>query len=111
MTGGAGRDRFALADLSETGLGAGRDVITDFLKSQGDRIDLSGLDADPGMAGRQAYSFIGTVPFTVNGPGAINFSFVGTTTIVRINSDADTAAEAELQLTGKINFVAADFFL
>jgi hypothetical protein len=39
-------------------------VIVDFSGASGDRIDLSMLDANPKLAGNQAFSFIGKTAFT-----------------------------------------------
>lgn len=43
---------------------SGRDTIFDFSASQGDSIDLSGIDANAGISGNQAFSFRGTAAFT-----------------------------------------------
>ena len=56
LTGGAGANRFvfSVADLGSS------DEITDFSHAHGDKIDLSAIDANSGVAGDQAFSFIGT---------------------------------------------------
>lgn len=56
LTGGAGRDVFVFADPGHAGAGATRDTITDF--ARGDRIDLSGMDADTTVRGNQAFHLI-----------------------------------------------------
>lgn len=55
LIGGAGADRFNF-DQSDVG---GRDVILDFSRAEGDRINLSKIDANLGIAGNQGFRFIG----------------------------------------------------
>ncbi|MFO1074892.1 MAG: hypothetical protein U1E17_19800 [Geminicoccaceae bacterium] len=111
MTGGAGRDRFVFQDLSELGLNATRDIVTDFSHAQLDRFDLSDIDANPGLAGEQAFSFIGTAGFTAAGQVRYGSTSAGIT-VIGINTDADAQAEYQIQLTGgSITLVASDFLL
>ncbi len=111
MTGGAGRDRFVFQDLSDLGLNATRDIVTDFSHAQLDRFDLSEIDANTGLAGEQAFSFIGTANFTAAGQIRYGSTAPGVT-IIGINTDADTTVEYQIQLTGGgITLVAGDFLL
>ena len=54
LSGGAGADRFVYGSAAQSVVGASADRITDFSHAQGDRIDLSAIDADWGTAGNQA---------------------------------------------------------
>jgi hypothetical protein len=45
-------------------LAGSTDVITDFSRSDRDRISLSGIDANASVGGDQAFTFIGTGAFT-----------------------------------------------
>ena len=111
MTGGAGRDRFVFQDLSDLGFNATRDIVTDFSHAQRDRFDLSGIDAKPGLAGDQAFSFIGTASFTAAGQVRYG-STAPSVTVIGINTDSDATAEYQIQLTGGgITLVAGDFLL
>ena len=106
MTGGAGNDTFKFSNLSDLGLGAGsRDVITDFTQGQ-DKIDLSTIDANLSTAGDQAFSLVTSFSTTA---GEVRYSG----DIIYLNTDNDTAAEYEIQLTGTIPTAlsAADFVL
>src|SRR5581483_2745152 len=71
MTGGAGFDIFDFNSIAESLPGvANRDVITDFVgngAAAGDQIDLSTIDANTGVAGDQAFTFIGAAAFTAAG--------------------------------------------
>ncbi len=64
LTGGIGGDRFVFAATGDSVTGANADRITDFSRAQGDRIDLSAIDANTGAAGNQAFTFIGSGAFT-----------------------------------------------
>jgi serralysin len=63
LFGDPGADRFVFATLAEAGLGDSSDIIEDF-EAGTDRIDLSGIDAYAGMAGDQAFTYIGADPFS-----------------------------------------------
>jgi Ca2+-binding RTX toxin-like protein len=69
MTGGAGADIFRFgASVAEIGTAAAtRDTIVDFSSAQLDIIDLSAIDANTGVGGNQAFTFIGSAAFTAAG--------------------------------------------
>jgi len=105
LYGGAGADTFDFNALSEMGLGAAlRDVIGDFKTSEGDKIDLSTLDANLTTAANDAFSFIGSSAFSSNATGQVRFAGG----ILYGSTDADTAAEFEIQLLGVSNLQTAD---
>lgn len=102
LTGGTGNDVFDFNALNELSLGNNRDVITD-LKA-GDRIDLADIDAKTASAANDAFTFIGTkTAFTGDASGLLRFSN-GT---LYGSTDADTAAEFEIRLTGVTALTAA----
>ncbi len=105
LFGGTGNDTFDFNALSELGLGAARDTIADFTRSQ-DKIDLSTIDANAGIAGDQAFSLLTT---TFTAAGQIRYGGG----ILSINTDGDVAAEFEVQLTGTVplSLTATDFVL
>ena len=108
FTGGAGRDLYDYNLASASPVGAGRDVITDF-DHLVDKIDLMGIDADATMAGNQAFRWVGTAALT--GAGEVGFFTSGGNTIIRMSTDTDSVAEAEIQLTGIKTLTATDFYL
>ncbi|MGY4178389.1 Ca2+-binding RTX toxin-like protein [Bradyrhizobium sp. USDA 4518] len=56
-TGGGGLDRMVISSLSDSGTTfAQRDVINTF--AHGDKIDLTGIDANSNVAGNQAFQFV-----------------------------------------------------
>ena len=112
-TGGAGRDLFDFNTVNDSRVGASlRDLITDLIVGQ-DRIDLAGIDADATRAGDQAFRWVGSTAFAANRPGEVGWFTSGTNTIIHANTDADSADEFQLQLTGNIgaSLTANDFHL
>lgn len=107
LYGGAGADKFDFNAVSESPPGSGRDSIGDF--DAQDRIDLSTIDANSGMAGNQAFTFITGTSFT--GPGQVYYN--NSTHILYGNTDADTAAEFQITILfdGVSSLAAADFIL
>ena len=111
LTGSAGADRFAYLKATDSTFGhGGRDVITDFSQAQGDRIDLTVLDADTGTAGNQAFSFIGSSTFSA--AGQVRFSHpTAYSTKIELNLDSDPTGEMSIELAGKITLESGDFLL
>ncbi|MBE9609984.1 M10 family metallopeptidase [Chitinilyticum piscinae] len=105
LTGSAGADRFDFNALSEILSGSSRDVISDFKSVEGDKIDLSTLDANTATVVNEAFSFIGTNAFTH--AGQIRFA----NGILYGNTDADSSAEFEIQLTGVGSLTSSSFLL
>lgn len=106
MVGGTGADYFDFNSLSESAVGPTRDVISDFSRAQGDKIDLSTIDAISSITGNQAFTFITGPVFT--GEGQVRFD----AGIIYINKDADVnTIEAEIAVTGITTMNAGDFIL
>jgi len=65
LYGGAGADIIVLTSLADsTQALAGRDVVTGFKEADGDRIDLSQIDANNALSGDQPFAFIGSDAFS-----------------------------------------------
>ncbi|MCX7255588.1 MAG: type I secretion C-terminal target domain-containing protein, partial [Polaromonas sp.] len=111
LTGGTGADRFDFNLLTETGLTSTTwDTITDFKTSEGDKIDLLGVDANTALTGDQAFTFLGSVSaFTGDATGKLRFDAV--THTLYGSTDADTAAEFAIVLTGVNSLSTTDFLL
>jgi Ca2+-binding RTX toxin-like protein len=111
LTGGTGADRFDFNSLAELGLSSTtRDTIADFKSSEGDRIDLLGVDANTALAGDQTFTFTGTSSaFTGDATAKLRFDAVNH--ILYGSTDADTAAEFAIALAGVSSLSAADFVL
>jgi hypothetical protein len=105
--GGEGGDRFIFTDIAESTV-AGADWIRDW--GAGDRIDLSAIDANTGVADDQAFTFIGAGPFTAAGQlQAINTASLNT--IIRGDIDGDGGADFTIKLTGIQSLSDGSFIL
>ena len=99
LHGGLGADVFDFDGVADSPPGA-RDVLRAALDGElafegvgiagGDRIDLSGIDANASSGGNQAFAFGGT------GIGRVSLVNSGSNTVVRCNTDTDAAFELEL---------------
>ncbi|MGI9216741.1 MAG: beta strand repeat-containing protein [Hydrogenophaga sp.] len=106
LTGGQGADIFAYTLITHSGGGATqRDTITDFVSADGDKIDLSAIDANASLAGVQNFTFIGSAAFTAAG----QLRFAGG--VLYGSNDADATAEFSIALTGVTSLVATDLIL
>ena len=108
LTGGAGGDRFVYTALSEsTPALAGRDTILDFSSVQGDKIDLSAIDARTDQAGNQAFIFVAD-DFTGT-PGELSIIRWSTFSTVQLDVNGDGVADFMVNVVGTIG--ATDFIL
>ncbi|MGO1079394.1 calcium-binding protein [Inquilinus sp. CA228] len=110
LTGGVGADDYRFIALSDSVVGANADVITDFSHAQGDDVDLTGIDANTGAAGNQAFSFIGANLYS-GAAGQLRFSIVNGVTTIAGDVNGDMVSDFHITLTGSIALVAADFVL
>jgi Ca2+-binding RTX toxin-like protein len=110
LDGGAGADTFVWSFTSETGLTLGTmDQIMNFNFAEGDRIDLSTVDADVYAPGNQTFTFIGTAPFSGT-PGEINYYYSGGNTIIQLQTGTSADIEGGIILAG-IHTPTSDWFL
>lgn len=97
LSGGAGADSFAFFVGDSTG--GARDVITDFLISEGDVIDVSGMDANTATVALDMFEFVGTGPLTRAGQIRYDVTTVPGQTIIEA-STTTSAVAFSLILTG-----------
>lgn len=106
LTGGKGGDIFRF-ELADTGIGAGqRDVVTDFRGKNGDRIDLSSIDANSVLLGVQDFSYIGSATFAGTA-GQLRLA----ARVLSGDVNGDGLADFEIELTGVRSFNLADLML
>jgi Ca2+-binding RTX toxin-like protein len=110
LLGGAGSDRFVCEKLDHSRPGAARDAILDFSRDEGDRIDLSRIDAGAKASGNQAFSFIGAGPFTGKA-GQLHFVAAQGGVVVEADVNGDRVADLQIEVHGVGGMVAADFVL
>ncbi|WP_408587195.1 calcium-binding protein [Novosphingobium sp.] len=118
MTGGLGADRFVWSSYDELKRFVTNvfelDMVRDFNHGEGDRIDLSRLDANRGLVGDQAFTFIGTDAFSAGTPGQIRVVSAGISNVFRVEINSDNDADPDysigvLSLSGTLQ--AGDFVL
>jgi Ca2+-binding RTX toxin-like protein len=110
MYGGAGADTFEFRLVSDAApLGYGfTDYIPDFNQAQGDLIDLSEIDANTGVGGDQAFSFIGNGVDFSGTAGEVRFNTYYGFVEGDVNGDAVADFQIELDI---LSMNASDFIL
>ena len=111
MAGGAGADVFEFNATSESGsVTMGRDLITDFTPGE-DVIDLETIDAQTSVLGNQAFTLIGSSPFTAEGQIRLVQGSGGV--IVYVNTTGTDGAEMSFRLAHLqvADLQASDFIL
>jgi|GEM_PF-1067871 len=108
LTGGPGADLFRFGEI-DTSVSYHADRIADFTPGE-DLIDVSGLDADFGVAGDQAFVFIGSAPFSGT-PGELRVETRGGDTWLMLDPIGGGWALWEIVLTGSVPLGASDFAL
>lgn len=110
LSGGAGADRFEFRLLGDSAPDmAAQDIITDFAASEGDRIDLRGIDAMAGVIGNQAFVLIST-DFTGTA-GEMRLAAQGSDLMVMADTTGDGLADFALLLTDVAGLSDSDFLL
>jgi len=107
LLGGAGADMFVFTAFGESTPGAGRDIIRDFNRGQGDLIDLSAIDSGDADG---AFNFVGSFSGTA---GELTTSVVGAFSLVLADVDGDAVADFAFLATvaGGGALIQADFIL
>jgi Ca2+-binding RTX toxin-like protein len=106
LTGKGGADRFIFTSLTD----AAGDRITDFSHADGDRIDLSRIDANilsPRLD--NDFRFIGTAPFERAGDLHVVKGFA--ITLIEGDVNGDGLADFSITLSGNLTLAAGDFIL
>ena len=115
LTGGAGQDklygelgadRFVFNSISESARGAARDTIFDFSHAQGDRIDLSAIDANGTASGNGTFSFVGSDPF-----GGTRAELRYASGVLSGDVNGDRVADFEIRVIAAVPLVKADIIL
>ncbi|QNM83879.1 hypothetical protein H8M03_06070 [Sphingomonas sabuli] len=111
LRGALGADTFVFRDGEFGGLSSSTaDRIIDFSQTQGDIIDLHLVDAHVGLAGNQAFDFIGTGDFT-GAAGQLRYQVINGNTYVYGDTNGDETADFLIRLDGGVNLTGGDFIL
>lgn len=106
---GTGQDRFQYDHASDSMVGS-PDRIWDLNRGQGDKILLSGVDANSLLAGDQAFTFISTSAFS-GVAGQLRYVRAGGETNIYGDLDGDAVADFHISINGEHNLFSNDFVL
>jgi len=106
LTGGTGKDIFVFNASAESKIGAKKDLITDFSHKQGDKIDLSGIDAKIGTSIDDSFTFIKSSAFH-KVAGELHL----VKGVLSGDTNGDGKADFEMQIVGVQKLVPVDFVL
>lgn len=110
LNGGAGADTFIFKSIKDSTLAAsGRDSIFDFNGKDGDRIDISAIDANTKLAGNQDFSFIGKAAFS-NKAGELRYEQKSGQAYVYGDVNGDGKTDFAVHLKGVVT-LSKDFFV
>ncbi len=103
MYGGKGADTFFFASVAEIGKGKTGDLIADFRRKDGDKIDLSAIDAKTGGADN-AFKYIGDSKFSGK-KGELQYKNG------KLSGDVDGDGKADFKMFVNTNKLVADDFV
>jgi Ca2+-binding RTX toxin-like protein len=111
LSGGDGADTFHFQSLADSGTKASnRDLITDYSRFSGDKIDLSAIDANAGAAGEGGFTVIGFDHFSHH-RGELREIITNGNTIISGDVNGDGKADFSIALRGYQLLTDADFVL
>jgi len=116
LAGGPGADMFTFTSPQESPAGKGRDTIVDFTPEEGDKIDLSEVDANASVDGDQAFKFIGKKAFTGNDGdpqdrGELRYEKAEGGVVVSADVNGDGEADMEIFVADVDSLKVGDFLL
>jgi serralysin len=109
LIGGGDADRFVFTSSADSTADA-RDVISDFSRSEKDRVSLSDIDANSNLGGDQKFTFIGTAAFS-GVAGQLHYEQSGVNTFIMADVNGDSVSDLVVEVTGLVAFTAGDFLL
>jgi Ca2+-binding RTX toxin-like protein len=109
LTGGLDVDLFLYTASNQSTVAVtGRDTIYDFSQAEGDKIDLSAIDADSTVAADQAFVFIGAAAFSSTA-GELRAEVMGANTLVSADINGDGSADFSILVKGVTTMAGGDF--
>jgi Ca2+-binding RTX toxin-like protein len=110
LIGGLGADKFKFNAVLESRVSVTlRDIIQDFNVGQGDKIDVSAIDANAAVAGNQAFVLLQGGAFSGVFANSGELYFDQTAQVFYGNNDGDSAADFAIQLSGIRSCLAKRF--
>lgn len=111
LIGSQGADRFVFTGALESVPGPARDRIIDFAPAEGDRIDVSGFDADANTGADDGFTFIGTAAFSGSAGELRYFVNNGGHAFVRGDIDGDASDDFQILVLNTSALTAGDLLL
>ncbi len=108
LRGGLGADTFRILDESINTAVLETDTIYDFSTAEGDRLDLSAIDANTLINGDQGFALV--TAFT-HAAGEMTMTFSGGQTLIRLDVDGDNAADYQLKINGDVRLDSGGWLL
>lgn len=106
LSGGLGADMFQFGSTDT----ANGDVVFDFNRAQGDKIGLSGIDANANATSNNSFTFVGASAFS-KVAGQLRYEVSGTDAYVMGDVNGDGIADFKILVKGVNAFQASDFLL
>jgi Ca2+-binding RTX toxin-like protein len=100
LEGSGGADTFRYLALSDSSAATGMDRIVDFDFAEGDRVNVSPIDANAGLAGNQAFDTLIAADADFTEAGQYRFSKVGNYFLAEFNVNGDPTAELAIRFQG-----------
>lgn len=110
LGGGGGADNFRFFDGDTGATRLEADSILNFSRTQGDKINLHPIDANTGLAGNQAFRFIGDQAFTGHA-GDLRYHLVNGEMFIQGDTNGDKVADLFIAVDGLPEPAASDFIL
>ncbi|MCJ2180045.1 right-handed parallel beta-helix repeat-containing protein [Novosphingobium album (ex Hu et al. 2023)] len=111
LWGGDGKDTFVFREGDLDGSTKSTpEIIGDFSRAQGERINLSALDANVLTSADDSFSFIGTHDFTGKA-GQLRYEVSGGNTYIAGDTNGDGIADFHLELLGVTSLTSSDLIL
>jgi Ca2+-binding RTX toxin-like protein len=116
MTGGAGADTFVVlaesvySSKAPAGAKLEIDFVYDLKASEGDKLDLSAIDADLDTAGDQAFTLVRSFDKHA-GQMTLVYSAASNQTVLSLDVDGDGKADYQMKITGDVHLDSGGWIL
>ena len=84
------------------------DTVYDFVRAHGDRLDLSGVDANTALAGDQAFTLVSA--FTRHA-GEMTLLYTAGVTLLRLDVTGDGKPDFQMKINGDVTGASGDWAL